>query len=181
MYHPAFFEDDILVLNLDGTSSYSFFIDEQKRGVFHPQTLAELKNYFDSKIVDVPKSVPASEPVNQEKERFLRVADEYYAVLNECRDDFNGFKLGVVAGVLILLFVLLVILQSAVLLAIGAIILIVFSSVYVIVESRHEGKTHANVQNWVDQNPDKPVSEFLNRYYLSGKYPQTIKWIIPVR
>lgn len=172
MYHPAFFEDDILVLNLDGTSSYSFFIDEKKRGVFHPQTLAELKNYFDSKIVDVPKSVPASEHVNQEKERFLEVADEYSAVLNECRDDFNGFEVCVVFGVLILLSVLLFILQSEVLLAIGFFIIIVFSSVYVIVgSSRHEGRTRANVQNWVDQNPDKPVSEFLKRYYLSGKYP----------
>ena len=106
MYHPAFFEDNILVLNLDGTSSYSFFIDEQKRGVFHPQTLAELKNYFDSKIVESPKSVPDSEPVNQEKEQFLKVADEYYAVLNECRDDFDGFKVGVVAALFIILLVL---------------------------------------------------------------------------
>lgn len=77
-----------------------------------------------------------------------------------------------VFGVLILMIMLLVILQCAVLLAIGAFILIVFSSVYVIVESsRHDGRTRANVQNWVNQNPDKPVSEFLMRYYLSGKIP----------
>ena len=49
MFHPEFKDDNILCLNLDGTESYAFLIDEAKKSEFAPQTLSQLAEYFDKK------------------------------------------------------------------------------------------------------------------------------------
>ena len=49
MFHPIFIDDVIFALQLDGTDSYMFMIDEPKQKQFLLQTIAVLEQYFAEK------------------------------------------------------------------------------------------------------------------------------------
>jgi len=49
LLHPAFIDEVIFALQLDGTSQYSFMIDETQRDSFAPKTLTDITNYFHDK------------------------------------------------------------------------------------------------------------------------------------
>lgn len=49
MFHPAFVDNVIFVLQQDGESSCLFMIDENNTQSFYPQTLTELGLYFNAK------------------------------------------------------------------------------------------------------------------------------------
>lgn len=55
MLHPAFRDDVILALNLDGTNRYSFMINESQKALFKATTYAELQEYFYEKEVKALK------------------------------------------------------------------------------------------------------------------------------
>ncbi len=46
MLHPAFVDDIIFALQLDGTNQYSFMIDELQRDTFAPKSLSDIEKYF---------------------------------------------------------------------------------------------------------------------------------------
>lgn len=46
MLHPAFVDDIIFALQLDGTNQYSFMIDELQRDTFAPKNLSDIEKYF---------------------------------------------------------------------------------------------------------------------------------------
>lgn len=46
MLHPAFVDDIIFALQLDGTNQYSFMIDELKRDTFVPKSLSDIEQYL---------------------------------------------------------------------------------------------------------------------------------------
>lgn len=49
MLHPAFVDDIIFALQLDGTNQYSFMIDELQRDTFAPKSLSDIERYFKKK------------------------------------------------------------------------------------------------------------------------------------
>ena len=49
MLHPAFVDDIIFALQLDGTNQYSFMIDELQRDTFAPKSLSDIEKYFITK------------------------------------------------------------------------------------------------------------------------------------
>ena len=49
MFHPTFIDDVIFALQLDGTDSYMFMIDEPKQKQFLLQTITVLEQYFAEK------------------------------------------------------------------------------------------------------------------------------------
>ena len=46
MLHPAFVDDVIFALQLDGTNQYSFMIDELQRDTFAPKSLSDIEKYL---------------------------------------------------------------------------------------------------------------------------------------
>lgn len=49
MLCPAFVDNIILALQVDGTEQYSFMINEKECDCFHPKSLTDLKLYFKEK------------------------------------------------------------------------------------------------------------------------------------
>lgn len=47
MHHSAFIDNNILVLQVDGTELYTFMIDEEYHGSFRPRSLKDLYSYFE--------------------------------------------------------------------------------------------------------------------------------------
>lgn len=58
MFHPAFVDDKVFALQLDGTKEVLFMIDESAAPSFMPKTLSDLKAYFVQK--EMLKSLPQS-------------------------------------------------------------------------------------------------------------------------
>lgn len=46
MLHPAFMDNALFVLQLDGTNNFAFLIDEANKVSFQPKSLNDVKNYF---------------------------------------------------------------------------------------------------------------------------------------
>lgn len=68
MYQPAFIDNVIFSLQLDGTNNYAFLIDEANKDNFQPKTLIDIENYFSKKELAIK---------NQEKrQKALLVANE---------------------------------------------------------------------------------------------------------
>lgn len=49
MLHPAFVDENIFALQLDGTNKFAFMIDESQKSNFAPKSLRELTYYFEEK------------------------------------------------------------------------------------------------------------------------------------
>lgn len=49
MLHPAFVDENLFVLQQDGTDRFAFMIEEKQSASFSPRSLTELKAYFEEK------------------------------------------------------------------------------------------------------------------------------------
>ena len=69
---PAFVNNTILALQLDGTEKYTFLIDENNKEKFAPKTLTELKQYFieiEMKAIEAERQRLLQEAEEEEKRR----------------------------------------------------------------------------------------------------------------
>lgn len=83
---PAFVNNTILALQLDGTEKYTFLIDENNKEKFAPKTLTELKQYF---IALELKAIEAEHQriIQEAKEEEERIENEKRRRLQEAEDD----------------------------------------------------------------------------------------------
>ncbi len=168
MYHPVFLDDNILALNLDGTQSYSFFIDERSCDGFCPKTLADLNDYFESKTV-----IAEPEPYNPEYEAFIKVEDEYWAVIAKCRASNTILTPCVLCTAFSAVLAVGTYICNALGVSFIFTLLSLFCFIYAIVADNSVEVQRQNVKNWIAKNPDNPVCDFLCRYYLSNHFPPT--------
>lgn len=73
MVHPAFVDNNIFALQLDGTQNCMFLIDENNRDNFIPNTLTELKGYFAEKE---RKAIAYEEEQRRIADEELRIKEE---------------------------------------------------------------------------------------------------------
>ncbi len=76
MLHPAFVDDIIFALQLDGTNQYSFMIDELQRDTFAPKSLSDIERYFKKK-----------KQLELEKEKLLLAQRAYDKVVERERQE----------------------------------------------------------------------------------------------
>lgn len=65
MVHPAFMDEFIFALQVDGTNQHAFLIDESNSQSFQPKTLIELNQYFQDKETAYLESKKAEERKEQ--------------------------------------------------------------------------------------------------------------------
>lgn len=55
MVHPAFMDNILFALQLDGTNDIAFLIEENNKALFAPKTFTELQGYFENKRLEAEK------------------------------------------------------------------------------------------------------------------------------
>lgn len=78
MFKPAFIDNNILTLTLDGTNNCAFLIEEQNKAHFAPRSLSDLSSYFEGKEkreIEEQKRLER-ERAARERERRLREEKE---------------------------------------------------------------------------------------------------------
>lgn len=103
MFHPAFVDDNILTLTLDGTIDCAFLIDENNKSNFEPKSLSDLTRYFQRKEEAERKSQQEAESIQkefeyQEQQRLLeehkyKSSPEYQNKLQEDRNKMEAQQL----------------------------------------------------------------------------------------
>ncbi len=85
MFHPAFLDDVVFVLQQDGDGSSLFMIDEKNKDHFMPKSLDELNLYFSRKVLIIrenneAKTLPYEDKTvkTQVKRRFLKLVNNEY-------------------------------------------------------------------------------------------------------
>lgn len=191
MLKPAFVDDNILALNLDGTQTYSFLIDENNKNQFAPKTLSELEGYFLAiEEAKMPLIKAEEERIRLETER--KKAEEEERVRLEIEEtkrkaqeeELKRIKLYIVSElsnlkqyetklfwkrvfiVIMVVFVLLVFFNYW--LAIGvALLTLVICAIYIsVISSRYELN---QIKKWISDNPE------LNDKIISNK--QLKEWV----
>ena len=82
MLHPAFVDDIIFALQLDGTNQYSFMIDELQRDTFAPKSLSDIEKYFiRRKQLELEKEKQIS------KEIIIQAIES--SLLAACKDEYG--------------------------------------------------------------------------------------------
>lgn len=88
MLHPAFMDEVIFALQVDGTQLYTFLIDESNKQAFEPKTYSELLQYFKDK--ELAKTHIAEEQKNYEQ--FLITTDNPLEHVNKDQIVWQTFK-----------------------------------------------------------------------------------------
>ena len=77
MMKPFFVDENVFVLQLDGTNEFSFMIDAANKINFKPQSLQELKQYFIEKLLVAVENKDKSIVLKKEKIREKKWNEKY--------------------------------------------------------------------------------------------------------
>ena len=91
MMKPFFVDENVFVLQLDGTNEFSFMIDAANKINFKPQSLQELKQYFIEKLLVAVENKDKSIVLKKEKIREKKWNEKYCKEVMKSKQ-FNKVK-----------------------------------------------------------------------------------------
>ena len=96
MLHPAFMDEIILALQVDGTNEYAFMIDEKNKQSFAPTSLLTLQQYFEQKIEqekrieEERKNALIAQQKKEAEQRRIEAEKKRETEINELRNDITA-------------------------------------------------------------------------------------------
>ena len=87
MVHPAFYDNSIFALQVDGTNHYAFLIDENNMSSTNMRSFADLKNHFAEKErqAELEEERKRQAAIEAQRQREIAIERQKYLVAEEIR------------------------------------------------------------------------------------------------
>ena len=87
MVHPAFYDNSIFALQVDGTNHYAFLIDENNMSSTNMRSFADLKNHFAEKErqAELEEECKRQAAIEAQRQREIAIERQKYLVAEEIR------------------------------------------------------------------------------------------------